>query len=313
MNGKINKKLCIFAGKLRFCTMAKRQLSFNPVSLWSANFSTVLSISLVLFMLGFMLLFIFHAFTASNNLKENVSFTVYLMDGTLPQDALNLEKELKSNKYVKSTEYISQEKAAQIMNEVMGEDHLEVLSSVNPYSSSINVNLKAQSLNINDIRLFITSLEAKDIVDSVDYRQDLVKDINNAVYNVSAFVLAFIICLLIIAITLINHTIRLTIYSKRFLIRSMELVGAKPGFIRKPFLLKGLIFGLIGGLIADILLVGILFWVGSSSTQIILPQYYQIYGILLGAILVFGIFLSFSFTFLSVFRFMHLRNEKLYR
>lgn len=293
--------------------MTKRQLSFNPVALWSANFSTVLSIALVLFMLGFMLTFIFHAFTASNNLKENVSFTVYLMDGTPEEDALNLEKELKKNANVKSTQYISSEQAAKIMNEVMGENHLEVLGAVNPYAASIVVNLKAESLNYTTIKRFITSLEAKDIVDNVDYRQDLVKDINNAVYNISAFVLAFIICLLIIAITLINHTIRLTIYSKRFLIRSMELVGAKPSFIRRPFLLKGLFFGLIGGLIANVLLFGILFWVSRTFSQIITPENYQIYGMIGLAILIFGILLAFISTFISVFRFMHLRNEKLYR
>lgn len=293
--------------------MTKRQLSFNPVALWSANFSTVLSIALVLFMLGFMLTFIFHAFTASNNLKENVSFTVYLMDGTLEEDALNLEKELKKNTNVKSTQYISSEQAAKIMEEVMGENHLEVLGAVNPYAASIVVNLKAESLNYTTIKRFITSLEAKDIVDNVDYRQDLVKDINNAVYNISAFVLAFIICLLIIAITLINHTIRLTIYSKRFLIRSMELVGAKPSFIRRPFLLKGLFFGLIGGLIANVLLFGILFWVRRTFSQIITPENYQIYGMIGLAILIFGILLAFISTFISVFRFMHLRNEKLYR
>ncbi|MFA6824609.1 MAG: permease-like cell division protein FtsX [Bacteroidales bacterium] len=293
--------------------MTKRQLSFNPVALWSANFSTVLSIALVLFMLGFMLTFIFHAFTASNNLKENVSFTVYLMDGTMEEDALNLEKELKKNTNVKSTQYISSEQAAKIMEEVMGENHLEVLGAVNPYAASIVVNLKAESLNYTTIKRFITSLEAKDIVDNVDYRQDLVKDINNAVYNISAFVLAFIICLLIIAITLINHTIRLTIYSKRFLIRSMELVGAKPSFIRRPFLLKGLLFGLIGGLIANVLLFGILFWVSRTFSQIITPENYQIYGMIGLAILIFGILLAFISTFISVFRFMYLRNEKLYR
>lgn len=293
--------------------MTKRQLSFNPVALWSANFSTVLSIALVLFMLGFMLTFIFHAFTASNNLKENVSFTVYLMDGTMEEEALNLEKELKKNANVKSTQYISSEQAAKIMEEVMGENHLEVLGAVNPYAASIVVNLKAESLNYTTIKRFITSLEAKDIVDNVDYRQDLVKDINNAVYNISAFVLAFIICLLIIAITLINHTIRLTIYSKRFLIRSMELVGAKPSFIRRPFLLKGLFFGLIGGLIANVLLFGILFWVSRTFSQIITPENYHIYGMIGLAILIFGILLAFISTFISVFRFMHLRNEKLYR
>lgn len=293
--------------------MAKRQLSFNPVSLRSSNFSTVLSISLVLFMLGFMLLFIFHAFTTSNTLKENVSFTVYLIDGVQQEDALNLEKELKKNKNVKSTEYISPEKAAKIMDAVMGDNHLDVLGSINPYSASITVNLKAESLNDADIHRFITSVEAKDIVDNVDYRQDLVKDINQAVYNVSAFILAFIICLLIIAVTLINHTIRLTIYSKRFLIRTMELVGAKPMLIRRPFLIKGIYFGLIGGAIADILLIGIILWVSNSFNGIISPAFYSIYGMILAIILVFGVILSFFCTYLSVYRFMHLRNEQLYR
>ncbi len=293
--------------------MAKRQLSFNPVSLWSANFSTVLSIALVLFMLGFMLLFIFHALTASNSLKENVSFTIYLVEGTNNESALSLDKEIKQNPIVKSTEYISPEKAAEIMNSVMGDNHLEVLGSINPYAASINVNLKAESLNPTSIRRFITNVEAKEIVDNVDYRQDLVKDINNAVYNISAFGMAFIICLLIIAITLINHTIRLTIFSKRFLIRSMELVGAKPRFIRKPFLLKGLLFGLIGGLIADVLLIGIIFWVGKTFSQIIRPEFYQTYGIILVAVLVFGILLSFVCTFISMFRLMYLKTEKLYR
>jgi cell division transport system permease protein len=235
------------------------------------------------------------------------------MDGTMEEDALKLEKELKKNTNVKSTQYISSEQAAKIMEEVMGENHLEVLGAVNPYAASIVVNLKAESLNYTTIKRFITSLEAKDIVDNVDYRQDLVKDINNAVYNISAFVLAFIICLLIIAITLINHTIRLTIYSKRFLIRSMELVGAKPSFIRRPFLLKGLFFGLIGGLIANVLLFGILFWVRRTFSQIITPENYQIYGMIGLAILIFGILLAFISTFISVFRFMYLRNEKLYR
>lgn len=293
--------------------MAKRQLSFNPVSLRSSNFSTVLSISLVLFMLGFMLLFIFHAFTTSNTLKENVSFTVYLIDGVQQEDALNLEKELKKNKNVRSTEYISSEKAAKIMDAVMGENHLDVLGTINPYSASITVNLKAESLNDADIHRFITSVEAKDIVDNVDYRQDLVKDINQAVYNVSAFILAFIICLLIIAVTLINHTIRLTIYSKRFLIRTMELVGAKPMLIRRPFLIKGIYFGLIGGAIADILLIGIILWISNSFNGIISPAFYSIYGMILAIILVFGVILSFFCTYLSVYRFMHLRNEQLYR
>lgn len=293
--------------------MVKKQKIFNPVSLWSANISTVLSISLVLFMLGFVSLFIFHAFVASNNLKENVSFTVYLVQDSSESDAMALKTDISKNPNVKSTEYISPSAAAQMMNKVMGEDHLAVLDSINPYPASIVVNLKAEALNMSSIRKFITSVEAKDIVDNVDYRHDLIKDINSVIYNVSAFALAFIICLLIISVTLINHTIRLTIYSKRFLIRSMELVGAKPSFIRKPFLLKGFFFGLFGGLIADVLILGIIFWVSSSFNGLISPEFYPIYGIIGIGVLVFGIVLSFAFTLFSVYRFMHLRAEKLYK
>lgn len=293
--------------------MKKRQKTFNPVNLWSANLSTILSISLVLFMLGFMALFVFHAFVLSNNLKENVSFTVYLVQNTSEEDAFLLKDEISKKKNVKSTEYISPYDAAQMMNKIMGEDHLLVLDSVNPYPSSILVNLKAQALNMSDIKSFITSVEAKDIVDNVDYRYDLIQDINLMIYNVSAFILAFIICLLIISITLINHTIRLTIYSKRFLIRSMELVGAKPSFIRKPFLLKGFNFGLFGGLIANALMAGIMFWFSKSYSGIIQEEFYPIYGIIGGGVLVFGIFIAFIFTFFSVYSYMHLRSEKLYK
>ncbi len=293
--------------------MAKRQKTFNPVNLWSANFSTVLSISLVLFMLGFMSLFVFHAFMLSNNIKENVSFTVYLIPNAEEQKAMELKNEIGKKAIVKTTEYVSPYDAAQMMNEIMGEDHLMVLDSVNPYPASIVVNLKAQALNMSDIKGFITSVEAKEIVDNVDYRYDLIQDINTMIYNITGFILAFIICLLVISITLINHTIRLTIYSKRFLIRSMELVGAKPSIIRKPFLLKGFYFGLIGGFVANIILAVILYWVFISYPEIVKIDYLPIYGIIAGGVWVFGIIIAFIFTLFSVIRFMHLRAEKLYK
>lgn len=293
--------------------MAKRQLSFNPAPIWSANFSTVLSISLVLFMLGFMLLFIFHAFTASNNIKEEVNFTVYLVEGSTPQEATELIKDLKLNKNVKDAKYVSADDAKKEMDKVMGTDHLDVLDSENPYSASIVVTLKAQSLNNTNIKPFVQSVEAKSIVDNVDYRQDLVQNINTTIYNVSGFVLALVICLLIIAVTLINHTIRLSIYSKRFLIRSMELVGAKRKLIQKPFMIKGLWFGIIGAVVADVLLLLLLVWVANTFSGIVMPKYYLIYGILGGGILVFGVLLSFTCTVISVYKFMHISRERLYR
>lgn len=293
--------------------MKKKQKTQNPVSLWGAKFSTILSISLVLFMLGAVAIFAYHAYLMSNSIKENVSFTVYLMQGAEENEIISLKETLDEKQNVRSTEYISPEDAAQMMNEIMGEDHLLVLDSINPYSASIVVNLKAKALNMSDIRSFITTVEAIDIVDSVDYRYDLIRDINSLIYNVTAFVLAFIICLLVVSITLLNHTIRLTIYSKRFMIRSMELIGAKPSFIRKPFLIKGLSYGLISGLISTAMIAAIMYWISRYFPEILAQEFYLTYGIIAGGIILFGALIAFLSTMFSVYRYMYLRNEKLYK
>lgn len=282
-------------------------------TLWSANFSTVLSISLVMFLLGFIMLFIYHTYTTSKQIKEQVSFTVYLNLDTTEQQALELENEIKKNSRVKSTQYISSEQAARMMNKVMGDDHLAVLDSVNPYQASIEVYLKAQALKISEIKQFILAVEAKDIVDVVDYRHDLVMDINDVIYNVSAFIFVLFLCLLFIAVTLINHTIGLTINSKRLQIRSMELVGAKSGFIRRPFVVRGVILGLVGAFVADCLLAGVLYWLYSSIKGLVLAEHIKVYVLTGIAIVILGVLLSFTFTLIAVKKSMNLKSSKLYR
>ncbi len=282
-------------------------------SLWSANFSTVLSISLVMFLLGFIMLFIYHTYTTSQQIKEQVSFTVYLNGGTTEAQAAELEDEIKKNSKVKSTRFISSEQAAQMMNKIMGEDHLAVLDSVNPYQSSIEVNLKAQAMNIAEIKQFIVTVESKDIVDVVDYRHDLVSDINDVVYNASAFIFILFLCLLFIAITLINHTIRLAINNKRLQIRSMELVGAKRGFIRRPFVVRGVLLGLLGAIVADCLLAGLLFWLYSSVQGLIVKDHIFVYASVGGVLIILGVLLSFSFTRIAVRKSMNLKSSKLYK
>lgn len=281
--------------------------------MWSANFSTVLSISLVMFLLGFIMLFVYHTYTTSQQIKEQVSFIVYLNLDVDEQQAKELEAEIRKNPKVKTTTYISSTQAAQLMSKVMGEDHLDVLDSVNPYQSSIEVNLKAQALNISEIKQFIVAVEAKDIVDVVDYRHDLITDINDVVYNVSAFIFILFLCLLFIAITLINHTIRLTISSKRLQIRSMELVGAKPGFIRRPFVSHGVLLGLLGAVFADCLLAGLLYWIYSSIKGLILQEHIIVYAAIGSTIIILGVLLSFTFTFRAVRKSMNLNSSRLYK
>lgn len=306
------QKKRIFAGKYKEKIM-KNNHSNKSHGLWSASFSTTLSISLVMFLLGFIFLFIYHAYNVSNEIKEQVSFTVYLNSGTTQEDVLALEKEIQLNPKVKSTKYISPEEAAQMMNKIMGDNHLMVLDSVNPYQASIEVNLKAQSLNITQIRQFILSVESKDIVDVVDYRHDLITDINNIIYNISAFIFVLFLCLLFIAITLINHTIRLSISNKRLQIRSMELIGAKPSFIRRPFIAKGFMLGLFGSIVADVFLAGVLFWTYSSIGGLNLMEHIKIYAIIGISIIILGTLLTLIFTGRSIRKNMNLKSSKLYR
>ena len=258
----------------------KNNHSNKSHGLWSASFSTTLSISLVMFLLGFIFLFIYHAYNVSNEIKEQVSFTVYLNSGTSSEDALALEKEIQLNPKVKSTKYISPEEAAQMMNKIMGDNHLMVLDSVNPYQASIEVNLKAQSLNITQIRQFILSVESKDIVDVVDYRHDLITDINNIIYNISAFIFVLFLCLLFIAITL----------------------------IRRPFIAKGFMLGLFGSIVADVFLAGVLFWTYSSIGGLNLMDHIKIYAIIGISIIILGTLLTLIFTGRSIRKNMNLKR-----
>src|SRR5574344_275060 len=282
--------------------MEKDNIKQNKRRLWTANFSTILSISLVLFMVAFIVLFSFHAYYLSNQIKEEVSFTVYMTNEATPQDAALLQTDINNNPIVKSSRYISSDMAAQMMDKVMGASHLDVLDGYNPYQASIEVHLKGESLNVRQIKGFINTMESKPTVDFVDYRDDLINDINGEIYDVSAFVLVFLLCLLFISMTLINHTISLTISSKKLLIRSMLLVGANPSYIRRPFLQKGLFLGLFGGILADVFVAGVMFWIYTLLRGLDFSPFYDFYVILALGIIVLGIVLSFVFSYIAVIR-----------
>ena len=221
-------------------------------SLVTANFSTVLSIALVLFVVSGIVLFSFHALQFSDQMKEDVSFTVYMTDDATEEQVIKLTEEIRKDNIVKSASYISKTESVKIMDKLMGEGHLDVLDGYNPYQASIEVHLKAGSFSVKQINQFIRTQESKSIVESVDYRDDLINNINSDIYDASVFFVVILIALLIISVTLINHTINLTISNKKLLIRSMQLVGANASFVRRPFLLKGLWLGFFGGLLSDI-------------------------------------------------------------
>ena len=293
--------------------MSEKKSNKNPKArLFTANCSTALSIALVLFIVAFIGLFSFHVWVLSNEIKENVSFTIYMTTDATEQDGLNLQKQVAKNPVVKNVEYHSLEEVTQMMNKDFGENHLDVLEGYNPYSASLEVHLKAKAMKVKQIKQFITTIESKPEVEMVDYRDDMINKINTVYYNLSYLVIIILLSLIFISVTLINHTIALTIRNKKLLIRSMQLVGAKPSYIRRPFLVKGLWLGLVGGLIADVLVAAVLFWMLSILNYPDVSSFYNIYILSAIGIIVLGVVLSFIFSYFAVIRNMNLKNYKLY-
>lgn len=280
--------------------------------MFTANFSTALSIALVLFILAFMSLFSFHIWVLSNEIKENISFTVYLQPTTTEEQGQAIKNEIAKNNVVKSVDYHSLQEVTAMMNKDLGETHLDVLQGYNPYSPSLEVHLKAKAMKVKQIKQFIRTIESKPEVETVDYRDDIINKVNTVYYNASYLVIIILLALVFICITLINHTIVLTIRTKKLLIRSMQLVGAKPSYIRRPFLVKGVWLGLWGGIMADVLIAGVMVWIYNVLNRPDLTPYYNVYILLAIGIIIVGVVLSFIFSYIAVIRNMNLKNYKLY-
>ncbi|MBR1769271.1 MAG: permease-like cell division protein FtsX [Bacteroidales bacterium] len=293
--------------------MSEKKRSKSPKTrLFLANFSTALSIALVLFMVAFISLFSFHIWILSNEIKENVSFTVYMNSDISLEDCMRLKAEAEKNPAVKNVEYHSVEEITAMMDKDFGQGHLDVLGGYNPYNPSLEVHLKAQAMKVKQIKQFIRTIEAKPEVESVDYRDDIINKINTVYYNASYLVVIILLCLVFICVTLINHTITLTIRNKKLLIRSMQLIGAKASYIRRPFLIKGIWLGLFGGVIADVLVAGVMLWICSVLNYPDLRPFANVYIIAAFGIIVLGIVLSLIFSYFAVVRNMNLKNYKLY-
>jgi cell division transport system permease protein len=208
----------------------------------SSYLSAIISNSLVLFMLGILMLLVFNAKRLSDYVKENIGFSVILHDDVREVEASFLRKTLDASPYVRTTEYISKEEAAKELQEELGEDFIGFLG-YNPLSSSIEVRLKADYANPDSIRKIEDELMSHRPVREVFYQKSLVDLVNDNVRKISAIILIFSGLLFFVAIVLINNTIRLSVYSKRFIINTMKLVGATWGFIRRPFVAKGMAHG----------------------------------------------------------------------
>ena len=274
---------------------------------------SLVSITLVLFLLGVFAIFLIHARKLSNHIKENLGFEIVMNSNVKEANILRLQKELDAMPAVKSTEYITKEEAISRLSEDLGEDFLQWLGNeTNPLLPSIDVRFHADYANNDSIALIEAQLLENTDVKEVYYQKSLVDLINQNVRKIATVLMIVSLVLLVIAIALIRNTIRLSIYSKRFLVRSMQLVGATESFIRRPFLRSGVSQGFFGGLLADLFLILILYGVSKRFPDLVLIQDDVALIAVFVGIVILGVILAWLSTRAALDKFLKANLDKLY-
>lgn len=274
---------------------------------------SLMSIALVLFLLGVFALLMLHAQKLSNHLKENIGFEVVMNSNVKEDNILKLQKELDAMPAVKSTTYITKDEAIRRLSEDLGEDFLQWLGNEdNPLLPSIDVRFKADYANNDSLNLIQAQLLKNKDIKEIYYHKSLVNLINQNMNRIGLGLMIASLVLLIIAITLIRNTIRLSIYSKRFLVRSMQLVGATPAYIRRPFIRSGITQGFFGALIADAFLALLLYGIYQRLPELTLVQDYTIIICIFGGIIVLGILLGGLSTSSALRKYLNADVDKLY-
>ncbi len=287
--------------------------STNKRRMAGSYFMSLMSIALVLFLLGVFALLMMHAQKLSNHLKENIGFEVVMNSNVKEDNILKLQKELDAMPAVKSTTYITKDEAIRRLSEDLGEDFLQWLGNEdNPLLPSIDVRFKADYANNDSLNLIQTQLLKNKDIKEIYYHKSLVNLINQNMNRIGLGLMIASLVLLIIAITLIRNTIRLSIYSKRFLVRSMQLVGATPAYIRRPFIRSGIAQGFFGALIADAFLALLLYGLYQRLPELTLIQDYTIIICIFGGIIVLGILLGGLSTRSALRKYLNADVDKLY-
>jgi cell division transport system permease protein len=291
--------------------MARQEDKFYNRKIRTSHFSTVISITLVLFMLGLLGLLLLHTKKLSDYAKENIGFSIMIKEGVKEAGIMAFLKKLDTEEFVKSTEYIPKEKAAIQLKKELGEDFIGFLG-YNPLLPTIDLRLKADYTSLTSVSKIEKKLLANPEVKEVFYQKNLLEMVNQNMERISLIILGFSAVLMIIAIALINNTIRLSVYSRRFVIRTMQLVGATRGFIRKPFIRNGIIDGFISAIVATGLLMIVMSFLFQEIPELIQMVDLKLYVALIIIILMLGIIISWFCTWLSVRRYLRMKTDELY-
>jgi cell division transport system permease protein len=289
----------------------KKEAKVVKRRLRSSYFVSIISISLLLFIVGLMGLLILNARNLSEYVKENIGFSVILDEDIKEVDIIRIQKSLDATNYVKSTRYITKEKAASELEEMLGEDFISFLG-YNPLLPSIEVNLFAAYANSDSILIIEADIGEFSHVQEVYYQESLIHLVNENVRKISIFLVAFSFLLFLVSISVINNTIRLSVYSRRFIINTMQLVGATNAFVRKPFLLKSIFHGFYAAIFANILMLGVIYMAHKEFSEFSGFQDLQTIGFLFLSIVLLGIILNLISTFFAVTRFLNLKTDELY-
>ena len=291
------------AGKVQRQKLNKR--------IFRSYLTSTISISMVLFLIGMLGVVLLNAERLAKYVRENIGFTLVLKDEVQETEIADLLKSLKTANFVKEAEYIDKATAAERLKTELGEDFTGFLG-YNPLLSSIDVKLRADFATPEQLVVIEKKLMEFPQVKEVSYQHDMVKIINENVQKIGFILIFFSVLLLVIFFALISNTIRISIYSQRFIINTMLLVGATDRFIRAPFIKQSIKYGLIGAFAANILLFVLMMSYASELTGIISLDDFTIFGIVFASVLFLGVLISYSSTYMAVNKFIRLRFDELY-
>ncbi len=277
----------------------------------SSFVTSVLSIALVLFLLGIVGFLVLNARSIQKFVKENIAVNIELKEGLRDADIQQFRKIIDAKEFTRNTDFVSKEEAAMETEKALGEDFIEFLG-YNPLPATIKLKLKAPYANPDSIFYIEQELTEYEQVSDIYYKKTLIHEINDNVKKISLVIISFSVLLLLVALALINNTIRLRVYSKRFLIHTMQLVGASRGFIRKPFLWTGIAHGTLASLIAIALLLAVLYIAQKQISEIIFLMEINILGFLFLGVIFLGIIISLISTFFAVNKYLNLNKDELY-
>lgn len=277
----------------------------------SSYFSVVISISLVLFLLGLLGLLVLNTKKVADHFKEQIALTVYLKETAKEVEINQLQNSLALAEHTKSATYVSKEQAAESLSVEIGENFIDYLGD-NPLQNSIDVFLNADFVTPELMDEITEEILEKGFVDEVLYDKPLIALLNENVKKISLWVLIISSVFTFIAVLLINSSIRLSVYSKRFIIKTMQMVGATKSFIRRPFIWKSIKLGLVGIVLAWLGMGVVIYYLNQTFPELLLLDQPLTLGALFAAVFILGVFITWLSTFFATQRFLNLRTDELY-